>query len=304
MDSIFHIQGPSINNSPRSNQLAPLFLIHAVSGFGLPYLSLGPLSPPNIDDASTAVPDRPVYGLSSPIYQFQSYKPGLSFAKIAKEYVERIKTVRPHGPYVLGGWSMGGVLAIKMADLLQQQGEEVSMLVLIDSSNPEGCPPFKSDAERESVVHCMYKVYAPRMGLAGWEKMDEEARENGYQDVNEEADDEDDEDVDISQYLPRMRAHISNSMDIISRGGIGSLLDHPIKCPVTLIKCTELAPLPPTMSIERQKAIEFRHYDERNGWPFENLEIVKINTEHDRCFDPDSIPIVTNTIREVVGRVR
>jgi thioesterase domain-containing protein len=44
--------------------------------------------------------------------------------------------VQPQGPYRLGGWSMGGVVAYEMARQLRAAGEEVEKLVLIDSRNP------------------------------------------------------------------------------------------------------------------------------------------------------------------------
>ena len=306
MDSIFHIQGPPINNASTS-QPAPLFLIHAVSGFGLPYLSLGPLSPaPNKDgekNGLSPVPDRPIYALSSPIYQYKSYRIGLSFAKLAKEYAERIRSVRPHGPYLLGGWSMGGVLSVKIAEIFQEVGEEVQQIVLIDSANPEGCPPFQDAEERDSVVQWMYSMYAPRMGLVGWDEVDNEDGEIQDQEQGDDEDEDDDNEVDISQYLPRMRAHISNSLDVIGRAG-REFLGTPVQCHVSLIKCTELAPLPPTMSEPRKKAIEFRHEDNRNGWPFEQLEYVQIKTEHDRCFDTENVPIITEILRDVLGKVK
>src|SRR6185503_1889192 len=45
--------------------------------------------------------------------------------------------LQPQGPYQLGGWSAGGLIAYEMAQQLQQQGHAVSFLALIDSNLPE-----------------------------------------------------------------------------------------------------------------------------------------------------------------------
>src|SRR6185503_19901819 len=47
-----------------------------------------------------------------------------------------IQRVRPAGPSLLGGWSMGGLIAFEMARQLNQQGERVGTLVLFDTHLP------------------------------------------------------------------------------------------------------------------------------------------------------------------------
>jgi thioesterase domain-containing protein len=48
--------------------------------------------------------------------------------------------VQPRGPYLLGGWCTGGIVAFEMARQLQRQGQKVALLVLIDSSAPIPAP--------------------------------------------------------------------------------------------------------------------------------------------------------------------
>jgi aspartate racemase len=55
---------------------------------------------------------------------------------MAAYYIELIQTVQPEGLYLLGGWSVGGIIAFEMARQIQAQGQEVSLLALIDSSLP------------------------------------------------------------------------------------------------------------------------------------------------------------------------
>jgi len=52
---------------------------------------------------------------------------------IAKKYIEILRDYQPEGPYILGGWCYGGVVAHEMACQLQQQGAEVKHLFLFDS---------------------------------------------------------------------------------------------------------------------------------------------------------------------------
>ncbi|MFP2929327.1 thioesterase domain-containing protein, partial [Pyxidicoccus sp. 3LG] len=47
-----------------------------------------------------------------------------------------LRTVQPSGPYFLGGWSLGGVIAYEMARQLRASGETVALLALIDSFVP------------------------------------------------------------------------------------------------------------------------------------------------------------------------
>ncbi|MCP5047592.1 MAG: non-ribosomal peptide synthetase, partial [bacterium] len=61
---------------------------------------------------------------------------------VAARYIEKIKKVQPNGPYLLAGWSLGGVIAFEMARQLEQMNEDVRFLGLMDSR-----PPLDSIAE-------------------------------------------------------------------------------------------------------------------------------------------------------------
>jgi thioesterase domain-containing protein len=76
--------------------------------------------------------DRAVYGL-----QAQGLDPGQEphdrIEAMAAFYLNEIRGVQPHGPYLLGGWSMGGLIAMEAANQLGKSGEEVSLLALLDT---------------------------------------------------------------------------------------------------------------------------------------------------------------------------
>lgn len=123
-------------------ELTPFFMIHAISGVALPFLRLDPLSE---DD------DRPVYGITSPLHcpGGDAYKYPNSLGDLAASYLKGVREIQPEGPYLLGGWSMGGMIAMFMAQILEAQGEEVTKIVMIDSANPEVFPHFTNAHEHK-----------------------------------------------------------------------------------------------------------------------------------------------------------
>ena len=79
--------------------------------------------------------DRPVYGLQARgIYGREA--PRETFEEMARDYLTELRTVQPHGPYLLGGFSGGGLVAYEMAQQLRAEGEETAMLVLLDTPYP------------------------------------------------------------------------------------------------------------------------------------------------------------------------
>ncbi|MFF3403052.1 beta-ketoacyl synthase N-terminal-like domain-containing protein [Streptomyces sp. NPDC002659] len=59
-----------------------------------------------------------------------------SVERLAARYVEHIRRLQPHGPYLLGGYSFGGLVALEMALQLQRAGESVAHLIAFDTATP------------------------------------------------------------------------------------------------------------------------------------------------------------------------
>ena len=126
-----HTSGPTpeaVPQSPlvplqRAGSRLPFFCVHPVSGEVNCFLDL----------ASHLPPEQPFYALQTVL---RSGSNGHDIGEIAAQYLEAIHSVQPHGPYLLGGYSLGGVIAFEMAHQLRSRGERVELLMLIDSPSP------------------------------------------------------------------------------------------------------------------------------------------------------------------------
>lgn len=85
--------------------------------------------------AQLAGADRPFYGLQARGL-FGDTAPHATFEEAATDYLQEVRSVQPHGPYLLGGFSGGGITAYEMARQLLAAGEQVAMLVLLDTPLP------------------------------------------------------------------------------------------------------------------------------------------------------------------------
>jgi amino acid adenylation domain-containing protein len=100
----------------------PLFLVHPAGGHVFPYVHL----------ARYLGPDQPCYGLQARGLE-EGEEPHTRIEDMAADYIKALQTVQPKGPYRLGGWSMGGVVAFEMAQQLHAQGRSVDLLALLDA---------------------------------------------------------------------------------------------------------------------------------------------------------------------------
>jgi len=103
----------------------PFFLIHPAGGHVFPYVHL----------AHHLGSDQPSYGLQARGLE-EGQEPHSRIEDMAAYYIEALRTVQPLGPYLLGGWSMGGVVALEMAQQFQAQGQKVALLALLDTRIP------------------------------------------------------------------------------------------------------------------------------------------------------------------------
>ncbi len=112
---------------PRGSRL-PFFCVHPMGGTVFSYIDL----------ARSLPADQPFYGLQSQGYGEED--PIGRIEDMAARYIEEMRGVQPDGPYLVGGWSMGGVVAYEMAQQLVATGQEVGLLAMFDSGTPNEDP--------------------------------------------------------------------------------------------------------------------------------------------------------------------
>ncbi|MCI3150428.1 amino acid adenylation domain-containing protein [Streptomyces sp. GB4-14] len=140
----------------------PLFFVHPVGGDVLCYAEL----------ASLLSEEQPFYALQVP--------DGLELttvAELAAHYTGAITAANPDGPFRLGGWSMGGVVALEIAQQLTRAGRTVESLAVIDLLEPPG-PADHAHVDDAVLLSWFARDLA---GLAGesWEPKPDTFREAG-----------------------------------------------------------------------------------------------------------------------------
>lgn len=110
----------------------PIFWIHPIGGNIYAYIQL----------AWAWGTDQPFYALQAPSLSGTQAHFGSNQAAAA-HYLQAIRSIQPHGPYRLAGWSSGGVLAYEIARQLHQAGENVNQLLLLDTCAPQADLPME-----------------------------------------------------------------------------------------------------------------------------------------------------------------
>ncbi|MEV4432578.1 amino acid adenylation domain-containing protein [Streptomyces sp. NPDC049585] len=136
-----------------------LFAVHPAGGLAWCYAGL----------AARLGPGRPLYGIQARGLGDDEPLPR-TLAEQAADYAARIRKVQPHGPYRLIGWSVGGVLAHTVAVLLQEAGEQVDLLALLDA--------FPAEQWREHPAPEEGDALTAVLRMAGFDRAGERTRED------------------------------------------------------------------------------------------------------------------------------
>jgi thioesterase domain-containing protein/acyl carrier protein len=100
----------------------PFFCVHGVGGNVVGFHDL----------ARHLGPDQPFYGIQP--QGLDGKQPCLTtVSEMAEQYLQELRKVQPEGPYRIGGYSFGGLVAYEMAQLLLARGEKVALLALFDT---------------------------------------------------------------------------------------------------------------------------------------------------------------------------
>lgn len=118
-------RSPLVPIQPRGEK-APLFCIHPASGNVSSYYNL----------ARYLRPDRPIYGIQDTTVVEEGENRAMLLEEMVSSYISVLKEVQPEGPYFLGGYSFGGLIAFEMAQQLLVQGQKIALLAIFDSHPP------------------------------------------------------------------------------------------------------------------------------------------------------------------------
>jgi acyl-CoA synthetase (AMP-forming)/AMP-acid ligase II/thioesterase domain-containing protein len=98
--------------------------------------------------------EQPVFSVRMP--EFDNLQSSHTIQAVAFRYLEILRRFRPHGPYVLGGWCASGVIAFEMARLLEAEGADAPLVVLLDARNvlsTSACRPRIADKLHFHINH-------------------------------------------------------------------------------------------------------------------------------------------------------
>ena len=102
----------------------PFFCVHGIGGEILSYQEL----------VRRLGPEQPFYALQAAWWEQK--KPAVCIEDMATQYLEEVCALQPEGPYFLGGFSFGGLVAFEMAQQLQARGQQVALLAIGDTRPP------------------------------------------------------------------------------------------------------------------------------------------------------------------------
>ncbi len=136
-----------------SGSKPPFFFVHPIGGNVLNFAGF----------SSHFGEDQPIYGLQARGLGGDE-APHTSIELMAADYVRAIRTVQPEGPYAIGGFSAGGVVAFEMARQLRHSGQEVSLLALLDTGIRSGrALTFGERLRRHAFILSQNLRYAARV---------------------------------------------------------------------------------------------------------------------------------------------
>ncbi|MCA9126960.1 MAG: amino acid adenylation domain-containing protein [Planctomycetales bacterium] len=128
----------------RNQQLSilpqPIFMVHPPGGIVVCYREL----------AKQLAPDHVLLGIKSRGLHGTEDLPA-DMVSMAADYVDAIRSIQPRGPYILGGWSLGGLVAYEVCHQLRAMGEPLEKLVLLDTAIPETASDLVPERDRTDV---------------------------------------------------------------------------------------------------------------------------------------------------------
>ncbi|MFG2915133.1 amino acid adenylation domain-containing protein [Kitasatospora sp. NPDC048298] len=268
---------------------APLFMVHPMGGNVLCYIGLARHLPD----------DQPLYAL-----QAAGADPGTtpldSVEDLADSYLTALRTVQPHGPYTIGGWSFGGLVAFEITRRLRASGERTTLLVLDTTALEQGPrAPHDEEAMLEWFFHELLwprdgSVSTPRLIPDGLDSPEEKfahmARVAGELGILPEGS----SGVVIRRLFDVYRAHWQATLAYRPPREDQDL---------TLIRATE--PLPVVLAA-MHGAARTCHQNPRNGWSAMTggrIDVVNVPGDHLTMMEEPHVANLAGTVAKLTGTV-
>jgi thioesterase domain-containing protein/NAD(P)-dependent dehydrogenase (short-subunit alcohol dehydrogenase family) len=149
----------------------PFFCVHGAGGNVL-----------NLRDLARAVgPSQPFYGLQAHGVDGAT-PPHETIEEMASAYVAELREVQSEGPYMLGGYSGGGLVAFEMAQQLTAAGHEVKLLAFIDTFHPRMALRAMTTRTRLARLRDERLRYVAEAAARPWERLRHASRLRAIED--------------------------------------------------------------------------------------------------------------------------
>jgi amino acid adenylation domain-containing protein len=205
-------------------------------------------------------PDQPFYALQARGLDGEE-EPSTEIETMASDYLTAVQEVQPAGPYLLGGWSMGGVVAFEMARQLLDRNEQIAQVILFDSFIRAYDEPFIEDSHESLLAHFALNLgLSPEQVVAAQENLRSLELEEQLRVILETAQGAD---------LGYASADLSTTSDLwgVFRANMRAIRKYaprPIHAPITLFKAGELltgdleekSPVPDALAVKGLKVYE------------------------------------------------
>jgi nonribosomal peptide synthetase DhbF len=143
---------PIVPLNTQGNEI-PIFAIHPGGGIGGVYKYLSNLMGEN----------QPFYAIQARGLEVNE-EPHFNIKDMVEDYIPAIRSIQPDGPYRLLGWSLGGRIAHEIAYQLEQSGETIQELILLDSVSGKVEDDALFDSKEEMSISSL-KTMATHCGI-------------------------------------------------------------------------------------------------------------------------------------------
>lgn len=269
----------------------PVFLVHPVGGTVMCYRPVADHLPS----------DQPLYALQASGLDVGT-EPIDSMDAIAQTYADAIVDVQPHGPYTIGGWSLGGLISFAVARCLIERGHEVANLFLIDSMTLRDAQDVDFGEAEMFDIFAWELLLVARGSEAGAVRVPAEltTEEERLAYVRDEA-------VAIGVLPSEISIDTIRRLYAAFRASWNAAVAYepePLAVDAVLLRATE--PLPAILR-PTHDTVGTLHRDESNGWRElvqGAFEVVPVPGDHLTIMEEPNVRIVADELRRVASRGR